>query len=178
MSRKAGWDTHGLPVEIEVEKSLGITAKAQIEAFGVERFNALCRESVWKYRWSWEQLSERIGYWLDFRDPYVTYEPPFIESVWWALATLWKRGFLYRRAQDPAVLPALRDGAFEPRAGARLPGRRGPERLRRARSARRGRRILVWTTTPWTLVSNGAWRCIPISSTWSCASDRRRIGGR
>ncbi len=95
VARKAGWDTHGLPVEIEVEKSLGITAKAQIEAYGVERFNELCRESVWKYREVWERLSERIGYWLDFGDPYVTYEPKFVESVWWALATLWKRGFLY-----------------------------------------------------------------------------------
>jgi isoleucyl-tRNA synthetase len=156
VARKAGWDTHGLPVEIEVEKSLGITAKAQIEAYGVERFNELCRESVWKYREVWERLSERIGYWLDFGNPYVTYEPKFVESVWWALATLWKRGFLYeghkilpycprcetalsshelalgyRDVEDPSVYVALAlDGG--------------------------GRRVLVWTTTPWTLVSNVA----------------------
>jgi len=154
--RKAGWDTHGLPVEIEVEKALGLTAKAQIEAMGVARFNELCRESVWKYRSDWERLSERIGYWLDYASPYVTYAPSYVESVWWALATLWTRGLLYpghkilpycprcetalsshelalgyRDVEDPSVYVAL--DLVEP-----------------------DRRILIWTTTPWTLVSNTA----------------------
>ena len=161
VARKAGWDTHGLPVEIEVEKLLGISGKPQIEALGVEQFNQTCRESVWTYRADWEKLSERIGYWLDYADPYVTYTNDYIESVWWALKTLHERGLLYRGhkilpycarcgtalsshevaqgyedVKDPSVYVALDlvdDGGGEAR-----------------------RRILVWTTTPWTLVSNVA----------------------
>ena len=94
--RKAGWDTHGLPVEIEVEKRLGISGKQDIEKLGVAEFNRLCRESVFTYRGDWERLSERIGYWLDYDDPYVTYTPDYVESVWWALATLFRKGLLYR----------------------------------------------------------------------------------
>src|ERR1700704_1705887 len=96
VTRIAGWDTHGLPVEIEVEKALGINGKPDIEKFGVEKFNQLCRESVWKYRGEWEKLSERIAYWLDYDNPYVTYSNDYVESVWWALATLHARDFLYR----------------------------------------------------------------------------------
>src|SRR4026208_1793480 len=96
VARKAGWDTHGLPVEIEVEKQLGISGKQQIEEIGVEKFNQLCRESVWKYRTDWEKLSERIGFWLDYSDPYVTYHNTYIESVWWALKTLYDKDLLYR----------------------------------------------------------------------------------
>src|SRR3954465_1956992 len=96
VERKAGWDTHGLPVEIEVEKRLGIKGKADIEKLGVAEFNRLCRESVFTYRADWEKLSERIGYWLDYDDPYVTFTPDYVESVWWALATLYERGLLYR----------------------------------------------------------------------------------
>ena len=94
--RKAGWDTHGLPVEIEVEKRLGISGKQDIEKLGVAEFNRLCRESVFTYRADWERLSERIGYWLDYDDPYVTYSPDYVESVWWALGTLFRKGLLYR----------------------------------------------------------------------------------
>ncbi|MDP9279247.1 MAG: isoleucine--tRNA ligase, partial [Gemmatimonadota bacterium] len=166
VARKAGWDTHGLPVEIEVEKRIetefGVrTAKQQIETIGVERFNAMCRESVWRYRADWENLSERIAYWLDYSDPYVTYSNDYIESVWWALATMFRRGRLYRGhkvlpycarcgttlsshevaqgykdIKDPSAYVAL-DLVGEKTAGDR-------------------RRILVWTTTPWTLVSNVA----------------------
>src|SRR4026208_1781081 len=96
VARTAGWATHGLPVEIEVEKQLGISGKQQIEEIGVERFNQLCRESVWKYRTDWEKLSERIGFWLDYSDPYVTYHNTYIESVWWALKTLYDKDLLYR----------------------------------------------------------------------------------
>ena len=84
VARKAGWDTHGLPVEIEVEKQLGISGKQQIEEIGVEEFNRRCRESVWKYRADWEKLSGRIAFWLDYSDPYVTYSNTYVESVWWA----------------------------------------------------------------------------------------------
>src|SRR5919112_4754222 len=93
--RKAGWDTHGLPVEIEVEKALGISGKQQIEAIGVEEFNRRCRESVFTYRAEWEELSARIAFWLDYANPYVTYTNEYVESVWWALKTLHERDLLY-----------------------------------------------------------------------------------
>jgi isoleucyl-tRNA synthetase len=161
--RKAGWDTHGLPVEIEVEKQLGISGKQQIEQIGVEEFNRLCRESVFKYRAEWEELSERIAFWLDYAQPYVTYTNEYIESVWWSLKTLHDRDLLYRGhkilpycprcgttlsshevaqgyedVEDPSVYVALEvEGGGQEADGG-------------------GRRILVWTTTPWTLVSNVA----------------------
>ena len=96
VSRKAGWDTHGLPVEIEVEKQLGISGKQQIEALGVGEFNRLCRESVFKYRSDWERLSARMGYWLDYEHPYVTFSNDYVESVWWSLKTLFDKDLLYR----------------------------------------------------------------------------------
>ena len=171
VDRKAGWDTHGLPVEIEVEKRLGISGKQDIERLGVAEFNRLCRESVFTYRGDWERLSERIGYWLDYAHPYVTYTPDYIESVWWALATLYRRGLLYRGhkilpycarcgtalsshevaqgyedVEDPSVYVAL---DLEEIGGERVPEAEGTP-------GRSARRILVWTTTPWTLVSNTA----------------------
>lgn len=162
VTRKAGWDTHGLPVEIEVEKRLGINGKQQIDEIGVEKFNQLCRESVWKYRADWERLSERIAFWLDYRDPYITYSSDYIESVWWALKTLHERDRLYRGHK---ILP------YCPRCGTALSSHEVDEGYRdvrdpsvyialelidgEAKPAAR-RRILVWTTTPWTLVSNVA----------------------
>src|SRR5690606_4258064 len=169
VSRKAGWDTHGLPVEIEVEKRLGISGKPDIERIGVAEFNRLSRESVWTYREEWERLSARIGYWLDYDDPYVTYHNDYGESVWWALATLHRRGLLYRGHKilpycarcgtslsshevaqgyedvpDPSLYVALD-----------LEHTSSGEVMRRE-DGRSTRRILVWTTTPWTLVSNVA----------------------
>src|SRR6266508_1571379 len=96
VTRIAGWDTHGLPVEIEVEKQLNISGKRQIEAYGVERFNALCRESVFTYKTDWEALSDRIGYWLDYEHPYITYSNDYIETVWWLLKRLYEKALLYR----------------------------------------------------------------------------------
>ena len=159
--RKAGWDTHGLPVEIEVEKSLGISGKADIEKVGVDEFNRRCRESVWTYKGEWEQLSARMGYWLDYADPYVTYETPYVESVWWALKTLQEKGLLY---QGHKVLP------YCARCGTALSSHEvaqgyedvedpslylGLDLVDDAAPTVR-RRIIVWTTTPWTLVSNVA----------------------
>ena len=95
VERKAGWDTHGLPVEIEVEKSLGFTNKEQIEQYGVDKFNAKCRESVWKYKTEWDELTRRIGFWVNLDDPYVTYENEYIESIWWILSEFWKKDLLY-----------------------------------------------------------------------------------
>ena len=94
--RKAGWDTHGLPVELEVEKMLGLDGKKRIEAYGVEPFIAKCKESVWKYKTEWEQMSDRVGYWADMEHPYVTYEDNYIESEWWALKTIYEKGLLYK----------------------------------------------------------------------------------
>jgi isoleucyl-tRNA synthetase len=166
VARKAGWDTHGLPVEIEVEKRIekdfGIrTAKQQIEQIGVARFNEMCRESVWRYRTDWEELSERIGYWLDYTDPYVTYSNNYIESVWWALATMFRRGRLYRGHK---VLPyCARCGttlsSHEVAQGykdVKDPSAYVALDLVEEKGAKTRRRILVWTTTPWTLVSNVA----------------------
>ena len=158
VERKAGWDTHGLPVEIEVEKQLGISSKQQIEEVGVERFNRLCRESVWKYKGDWERLSARIGYWLDYEHAYVTYTNPYVESVWWALETLYRRELLYRGHK---ILP------YCPRCGTALSSHevaQGYEDVvdpsvyvaMRVRASSPDARILVWTTTPWTLVSNTA----------------------
>ena len=167
VTRKAGWDTHGLPVEIEVEKQLGISGKQQIEEIGVERFNQLCRESVFKYREDWQALSERIGYWLDYDDAYITFSNDYVESVWWALKTLYDRDLLfkghkilpycprcgtalsshevaqgYEDVQDPSVYVAFE--LAEPGDGDPL--------VRSPQSAVRS--ILIWTTTPWTLVAN------------------------
>ena len=96
VTRIAGWDTHGLPVEIEVEKQLGLSGKKAIEAFGVEKFNAQCRENVFTYKQDWEQLSDRIAYWLDYEHPYITYSNEYIESVWWLLSRLYEKRLLYR----------------------------------------------------------------------------------
>ncbi|HVZ49916.1 MAG TPA: isoleucine--tRNA ligase [Gemmatimonadaceae bacterium] len=163
--RKAGWDTHGLPVEIEVEKALKISGKQDIEKYGVEEFNRRCRESVWKYREEWERLVARIAHWLDYEHPYVTYENSYIESEWWALKTMFDRDLLYRGHK---ILP------YCPRCGTALSSHevaQGYEdvedpsvtvaldivgRDRGGQAAEGRRRILVWTTTPWTLVSNAA----------------------
>ena len=169
VSRKAGWDTHGLPVEIEVEKQLGISGKQQIEALGVAEFNRLCRESVFKYRSDWEKLSARIGYWLDYEHPYVTYTNDYVESVWWSLKTLYDKKLLYRGHK---ILPyCSRCGtalsSHEVALGYQLDEdpslyialdlvEEGGEPRDETLHPRVGRRILVWTTTPWTLVSNAA----------------------
>ncbi|MCX5761736.1 MAG: isoleucine--tRNA ligase, partial [Gemmatimonadetes bacterium] len=160
VDRKAGWDTHGLPVEIEVEKALGISGKQDIERVGVAEFNRLCRESVWKYREEWEKLSNRIAYWLDYEHAYVTYHNEYVESVWWALSMLHAKGLLY---QGHKILP------YCPRCGTSLSSHevaQGYEdvedpsvylQLKLTQTGKSGeRRILVWTTTPWTLVSNAA----------------------
>jgi isoleucyl-tRNA synthetase len=157
VTRIAGWDTHGLPVEIEVEKQLKISGKKEIEAYGVEKFNALCRESVFTYKTDWEQLSDRIGYWLDYEHPYVTYTPPYIETVWWLLRRLYDKGLLTRGHK---VLP------YCPRCGTALSSHelaQGYDTVQTnsvyvtfplADDAHR--QLVVWTTTPWTLLSNVA----------------------
>src|SRR5690606_494662 len=105
VTRIAGWDTHGLPVEIEAERKLGISGKKQIEEYGVARFNEVCRASVFTYKEEWERLSERIGYWLDYSDPYVTFDPRYIESVWWILSQLHEKGLIYRGYRSVPYCP-------------------------------------------------------------------------
>ncbi len=157
VTRIAGWDTHGLPVEIEVERKLAINGKREIEAYGVERFNRLCRESVFTYKADWEALSDRIGYWLDYAHPYITYTPEYIETVWWLLKRLHDKALLYRGHK---VLP------YCPRCGTALSSHelaQGYDTLQSnsvfvtlplADDPRR--HLVVWTTTPWTLLSNVA----------------------
>ena len=157
VTRIAGWDTHGLPVEIEVEKSLSLSGKKQIEAFGVAEFNRLCRESVFKYQKDWEQLSDRIGYWLDYANPYVTCTPEYIESVWWLLKQLHQKQLL---VQGHRVLP------YCPRCGTVLSSHelaQGYEQIRDKSvyvtfpvADGSGRELVIWTTAPWTLPSNVA----------------------
>ncbi len=160
ITRKAGWDTHGLPVEIEVEKALGISGKRDIEAIGVAEFNRRCRESVFTYRGDWEKLSRRMAYWLDYERPYVTYTNDYVESVWWALATMHAKGLL---VQGHKILP------YCPRCETALSSHEVAQGYKDVEdpstyialdlvdaSTTMRRRILVWTTTPWTLVSNAA----------------------
>ena len=138
--RKAGWDCHGLPVELEVEKQLGISSKQEIEEFGIAEFNQRCRESVFEYVEEWNRLTERIGFWIDLDDPYVTLEDDYIESVWWSLRKLWDDEPPLRGPQGRPLLPALRHRALLARGRAGLQGRRGPLHIRALPAARRGRR--------------------------------------
>jgi isoleucyl-tRNA synthetase len=161
VGRKAGWDTHGLPVEIEIEKQLGISGKRDIEALGVETFNKLCRESVWKYKGEWEQLSARIGYWLDYSDPYVTYSNDYVESVWWALATLYDTKMLVRGHKILPYCPRCETTLSSHEVAQGYQDVEDPSvylalELTTPEGEPTGARILVWTTTPWTLVSNVA----------------------
>ncbi|MEP7066459.1 MAG: isoleucine--tRNA ligase [Gemmatimonadota bacterium] len=161
VGRKAGWDTHGLPVEIEIEKQLGISGKRDIEALGVETFNKLCRESVWKYKGEWEQLSARIGYWLDYSDPYITYSNDYVESVWWALATLYDTKMLVRGHKILPYCPRCETTLSSHEVAQGYQDVEDPSvylalELTTPNGAPTGARILVWTTTPWTLVSNVA----------------------
>src|SRR3989339_1007350 len=166
VERKAGWDTHGLPVELEVEKQLGFTGKKDIEALGIAEFNKHCKESVWKYLADWQQITRRIGFWLDLEHPYVTYEPAYVESLWWVIKQIWDKGLLYqdyrvtphcprcgtslsshelaqgyKDVEDPAVFVKFR---VTRRADGTMPNPEEPEFL------------VAWTTTPWTLPANVA----------------------
>ncbi|MBI3724184.1 isoleucine--tRNA ligase [bacterium] len=157
VERKAGWDTHGLPVETEVEKTIGSKRKQDIEAYGVSRFIDLCKESVWKYKKEWEQLTERIGFWLDLENPYVTYSREYVDSVWWALKTIWEKGHLKRGYKSLAWCPVCQTGLSNAEVGLGYQEVADPAvtvafKLRDTENTF----VLAWTTTPWTLPSNVA----------------------
>ncbi len=154
--RKAGWDTHGLPVEIEVEKLLGLDGKDQIEAYGLEPFIDKCKESVWKYKGMWEDFSGTVGFWADMDDPYVTYHDDFIESEWWALKEIWNKGLLYKGFKIVPYCPRCGTplSAQEVAQGYKLVKERSA--IVRFKVADEDAYFLAWTTTPWTLPSNVA----------------------
>jgi isoleucyl-tRNA synthetase len=155
--RQAGWDTHGLPVELEVEKSLGLDGKKDIEKYGIEPFIKKCKESVWKYQKDWEVMSERVGYWVDMDKPYITYEDDYIESVWWSIKEISNKGLIYKGHK---VVP------YCPRCGTALSSHevgQGYKDIKEksvvAKFALENEKdtfFLAWTTTPWTLPSNVA----------------------
>ena len=154
--RKAGWDTHGLPVELEIEKELGINGKEQIESYGLEPFIGRCKESVWKYKGMWEDFSGTVGFWADMDDPYVTYHDSYIESIWWSLKEIWNKGLLYKGFK---IVP------YCPRCGTPLSSHevaQGYKAVKERSAVVRFKVIgedayfLAWTTTPWTLPSNCA----------------------
>jgi len=155
--RKAGWDTHGLPVEIEVEKKLGIDGKDQIEAYGLEPFIHSCKESVWNYKGMWEDFSGTVGFWADMEDPYVTYENDYIESVWWSLKEIWDKDLLYKGHK---IVP------YCPRCGTPLSSHEVAQGYKDVKEEsviakfklvdEENHYFLAWTTTPWTLPSNVA----------------------
>ena len=171
--RKAGWDTHGLPVELEIEKKLGIPGKEQIEEYGVEKFVKECKESVFQYVHIWEEMTNKVGYWVDMKNPYITYDNKYIESVWWALSTLWKKGLLY---EGHKVMP------YCPRCGTALSSHEVAQGYKDVKDLTciakfkivgEDKYILAWTTTPWTLPSNLA---LCVNKSYEYAEIKANIG--
>ena len=165
--RKAGWDTHGLPVELEVEKMLGLDGKEQIEQYGIEPFIKECKKSVWKYKTEWEKMSERVGYWADMENPYITYDNNYIESEWWSLKQIADKGLLYKGHK---IVP------YCPRCGTALSSHEVSQGYKEVKersavvrfkvSGEENTWIYAWTTTPWTLPSNVA-LCVNPSETYA-----------
>ena len=173
--RKAGWDTHGLPVELEIEKKLGISGKEQIEEYGVENFVKECKESVFKYVHIWEEMTNKVGFWVDMKNPYITYDNKYIESVWWALKELWQKGLLY---QGHKVMP------YCPRCGTALSSHEVAQGYKDVQDltctckfkveGEENVYFLAWTTTPWTLPSNLA-LCVNKAYTYAYVKVERPV---
>ncbi len=157
VARKAGWDTHGLPVELEIEKKLGFKSKKEIEKFGIDKFNALCKKSVWKYKKEWEKFTQRIGFWIDTKNAYITYEKNYIESLWWIISRFHQKGLLEK---------SFRVAPYCPRCGTVLSSHEVAQGYKMIEEpsifvkfkiqGRENEYFLVWTTTPWTLPANVA----------------------
>ena len=171
--RKAGWDTHGLPVELEIEKKLGISGKEQIEDYGVEKFVKECKDSVFTYVHMWEEMTNKVGYWVDMENPYVTYHNDYIESVWWALKQMWEKGLLY---EGHKVMP------YCPRCGTALSSHEVAQGYKDVKDLTciakfkvvgENKYILAWTTTPWTLPSNLA---LCVNKSYEYAEVKANIG--
>ena len=154
--RKAGWDTHGLPVELEVEKLLGLDGKEQIEEYGLDPFISKCKESVWKYKGMWEDFSGTVGFWADMDNPYVTYHDDFIESEWWALKTIWDKGLLYKGFKIVPYCPRCGTPLSSHEVAQGYKAVKERSAIARFKVAGEDAYFLVWTTTPWTLPSNVA----------------------
>ena len=156
VERKAGWDTHGLPVEIEVEKELGIQNKSEIPKYGVAKYNAACKASVFKYLNLWEQMTTRMGYWINLDSAYVTFKNEYIESVWWSLSELFKKGLLYKGFKIVPQCPHCETPFSSHELSLGYDEVRDPNVYAKFKLKDEDASILVWTTTPWTLISNVA----------------------
>ena len=154
--RKGGWDTHGLPVEIEVERQLGLSSKDDVERYGIEAFNRKCRESVFQYKKEWDEFTERIGFWLDLDDPYITYADDYIESVWWLLQELWRKDLLYKGYKVVPYCTRCETALSSHEVAQGYQDVDDPSVTVRMRAVDADYSFLVWTTTPWTLPSNVA----------------------
>jgi len=163
--RKAGWDTHGLPVELEVEKLLGLNGKEQIEEYGMEPFICKCKESVWKYKGMWEDFSGTVGFWADMDDPYVTYDDNFIESEWWALKQIWDKGLLYKGFKIVPYCPRCGTPLSTAEVSQGYKTVKERSAIVRFKCVGEDAFFLAWTTTPWTLPSNVA-LCVNPSDTY------------
>ena len=149
--RKAGWDTHGLPVELEVEKEIGIEGKEQIEEYGIAPFVEKCKESVWKYKSMWEDFSDTVGFWADMDNPYVTYYDDFIESEWWALKTIWEKGLLYKGFKVVPYCPSCGTPLSSHEVAQGYKTLKERSAIVRFKLTEEDAYFLAWTTTPWTL---------------------------
>lgn len=156
IDRKAGWDTHGLPVELEVEKLLGLDGKEQIEEYGLEPFIAKCKESVWKYKGMWEDFSSTVGFWADMEHPYVTYENDYIESEWWALKKIWEKKLLYKGHKIVPYCPRCGTPLSSHEVAQGYKDVKEKSAIAKFKVKGEDAYILAWTTTPWTLPSNVA----------------------
>jgi isoleucyl-tRNA synthetase len=156
VERKAGWDTHGLPVEIEVEKALGLQGRPQVEAYGIAKYNKACRDSVLQYKDLWDNLTRTMGYWVDLSDPYITFENRYIESIWWALKTLYDKGLLYKGYKIQWYSPGSGTVLSSHEVSLGYKEVQDPSVYVRFKMSDSPAYFLAWTTTPWTLVSNMA----------------------
>src|SRR3989339_392914 len=155
--RKAGWDTHGLPVEIEVEKMLGLKHKDEIVEYGIARFNEECRKSVWKYKTEWEEMTRLMGYWVDLAHPYVTFENNYIESIWWALKQYFEKKMIYRGYKIQPYCPRCETPLSSHEVSLGYKDVKDPSvYIKMKVKGEANTFFLVWTTTPWTLISNVA----------------------